>query len=118
MIQERMLRFCEACNGCSFYFLASLIKNLLVETVVSSYYLKLSLPMFLKCFLIFAYFQSRVSYRHVSHKKTCICNEVIHCDLLKTGFLSKKGSLIIFEGMSHRTPPVCPYIQRTEIKNK
>ena len=33
-------------------FLASLIKNLLVKTVYSSYYLKLSLPVFLKCFLI------------------------------------------------------------------
>ena len=37
-----MLRFCEACNGCSFYFL--------VKTVFASYYLKLSLSLFLKCF--------------------------------------------------------------------
>ena len=44
--------FCEACNGCSFYFLASVIKNLLVKTVFPHYYLKLSLPMFLKLFLI------------------------------------------------------------------
>ena len=51
-----MLRFCEACNGCSFYFLASLVKNILVKTVLASYYLKLSLHMFLKCFLAFANF--------------------------------------------------------------
>ena len=47
-----MLRFCEACNGCSFYFLAGLIKNLLVKAVFASYYLELSLPMFLKFCLI------------------------------------------------------------------
>jgi len=43
-----MLRFREACNGSSFYNLASLIKDLLVKTASASYYLKLSLPMFLK----------------------------------------------------------------------
>jgi len=31
-----------------------LIRNLLAKTVFESYYLKLSLPMILKCFLIFA----------------------------------------------------------------
>ena len=36
--------FFEAYNECSFYFLASLIKNLLVKIVFASYYLKLSLP--------------------------------------------------------------------------
>ena len=53
-MQKGMLRFREACNGFSFDSLASLIENLRVETVVESYYLKLSLPMFLKWFLIFA----------------------------------------------------------------
>ena len=52
--RTRMLRFCEACSGRSFYFVASLIKNLQVKTVFVSYYLILSLPIFLKCFLIFA----------------------------------------------------------------
>ena len=61
-----MLRFCEACDGCSFYFLASLIKNLLVKAVFGSYCLKL------KYFLIFAYFQPHISYRRASYKKTCI----------------------------------------------
>ena len=56
--------FCEACNGCSFYFIASLIKNMLVKTVFESYNLKLSLLMFLICFLILAKFQPNVSYRH------------------------------------------------------
>ena len=58
-----MLRFCVACNGCSFYFLSSLTKNLLVKTVFASYYLKLSLPMLLNCFLIFAQVQPHVSYK-------------------------------------------------------
>ena len=38
-----MLRLCEACNGFSFYFHASLIKNLLAKTAYMSYYSKLSL---------------------------------------------------------------------------
>ena len=57
-----MLRFREACNGCSFYFPAGLVRKLLVKTVFASCYLKLSLPVFLKCFLIFATF-SLVSYK-------------------------------------------------------
>ena len=44
-----MLIFCEACNGCSFYILSGLIENLLAK----SYYMKISLPMSLTCFLIF-----------------------------------------------------------------
>ena len=40
-----MLRICEACNGRSFYFLASLIENLLAKTVFANYYLKLSMPL-------------------------------------------------------------------------
>ena len=67
--RKRMLRFCEACYGCSFYFLASLIKILQVKTVFASYNLKHSLPMFLKCFLIVAQFQPPVSYGHMSYKK-------------------------------------------------
>ena len=43
----RKRMFCEACNGQLFYFLASLMKNLLVKTVFDSYYSKLSLSMFL-----------------------------------------------------------------------
>ena len=39
--------------GCSFYFLASLIGTLLVKLVFASYCLKLSLPVFVKRFLIF-----------------------------------------------------------------
>ena len=60
-----MLRICESFDECSFYFLASLIKNLIVKEVVGSYYLKLSLPMFLN----FCQFQPQISYRHVSCKK-------------------------------------------------
>ena len=47
--------FLEAYSECLDYFLASLIKNSLVKAVFARYYLKLSLPMFLKCFLIVAY---------------------------------------------------------------
>ena len=50
--KKMMFRLCEACNGCVFYFLASLIKNLLVKAVFASYSLTLSLPMFRKCFLL------------------------------------------------------------------
>ena len=32
-----MLRFSESCNGCSFYFLASLMKNLLIKAVLERY---------------------------------------------------------------------------------
>ena len=43
-----MLRFCEACNRCSFYFLASMIKICIVKTAFAGSYLKLCQPMFLK----------------------------------------------------------------------
>ena len=39
-----MLRFCEACNRCSFDCLASLIENVIAEAVFASYNVKLSLP--------------------------------------------------------------------------
>ena len=39
------------------------------KTVLAWYCLKLSLPIFLKRFLIFAQFQPHVSYRHVSYLK-------------------------------------------------
>ena len=58
------------------FILASLIKTFLVKTAFASYYLKLCLPMFLKCFSIFAYFQSHVSYINVSYKKTT-CTKVL-----------------------------------------
>ena len=48
-----MLRCCEACSKCSLYFLACLTNNILVKTGFVSY-LKLSLPVFFKCLLIFA----------------------------------------------------------------
>ena len=35
---------------------------------------ELSLPMFLKYFLIFATFQPGVSYKHVSYKKRAVLN--------------------------------------------
>ena len=54
----------EACNECSFYFLANLIKNLLAKVVT------LSLPMFYKYLLSFAYFQP-----HISYTNTCIATE-------------------------------------------
>ena len=38
------------------------------KIVFASYYLKLSLPMLLKYFLIFALFQPHASYRHISLK--------------------------------------------------
>ena len=39
---------CEACNGCSVYFLASLVEILLVKTVLAGFHLKLSMPVILK----------------------------------------------------------------------
>ena len=42
------------------------------RTVFASCYLKLSLPVLLRCFLIFAQFWPHVSYGHVSYKKPCI----------------------------------------------
>ena len=47
-----------------FCFLSRLIRNFLVKAAFSSYYLNLSLPTFLKRFLIFAKFQPHVSYIH------------------------------------------------------
>ena len=46
---------CGSRNRCSFYFLPSQIKNLLVRKVFVSGYLKLSLPIFLKCSLIYLF---------------------------------------------------------------
>ena len=43
----QMSRFCDAGNGCSLHFPASLIKILLVTTASASCYLKVSLPIFL-----------------------------------------------------------------------
>ena len=73
-----MLKLYEECNGCSFYVLASLIKNLLVEAIVESYYLKFSLPMFLKYFLIFPYFQPNISYleKTCNHLSNCMPSEM------------------------------------------
>ena len=51
-----MLRFREACNGCSFYFLACFDKIFAGKNSFVSVHLKLSLPMVLKCFLIFPNF--------------------------------------------------------------
>ena len=65
-----MLRFCQAGNECSLYFIASLIRDLLVKAVYTSYCLMLSLPVFLKCFSIFAEFQSHVSYKKCVFLKT------------------------------------------------
>ena len=48
--RKMVLWFREACNGCSFNFLASLIRNLLVKTYFTSYYLNLSLPVYSKTF--------------------------------------------------------------------
>ena len=45
--------------SCS-YFLSGLIKKFSSKTVFPSYYLKLSLPVLLKCFLIFAELQPHV----------------------------------------------------------
>ena len=47
-----------------FYFVPSLIRNFLAQTDFSSFkfLVNLSLPVFLKCFLIFAWFDSHVSY--------------------------------------------------------
>ena len=44
-----MFKLFEACNGCFFHFLSSLIKAFLVSTVSSSHYLKFSLPTSLTC---------------------------------------------------------------------
>ena len=63
-----MFRLCEACNGGCFNVVSCLIKNLHVKTVLSSYYLKLSLLVPLECLLIFVQVQSHVSYRYFSYK--------------------------------------------------
>ena len=61
--EKRCPGFVRHAMAVSFYFLASLSKSLLVITVLASYTLKLSLPIFLKCFLIFAKFQPHISYQ-------------------------------------------------------
>ena len=55
-------------------FLASFIKNLLANTAFASYYMKLSLPMFLKCFLITASIHPRASY--VSYLKKDVQEDI------------------------------------------
>ena len=50
---------------------ANLIKNLLVKTLFASYYLKLSPPMFLKCFLILPNFSLMFLIDMFLIKKTC-----------------------------------------------
>ena len=60
-----MHRCCEACNACLFHFLARFFKNLLVKAVFASYYLKLSLPVFLN----FAQFQPHVFIERFLIKK-------------------------------------------------
>ena len=47
--------------GVNSIFLLFLSKNLPVKTVLASLSLKFSLPIFLKCFLIFAEFQPHIS---------------------------------------------------------
>ena len=42
--QPLLQTVCEACNECPFYFLASLVKNLLVKTVFASYYFQSQPP--------------------------------------------------------------------------
>ena len=49
-----------------FLFSFQFDQNFLVNTVSSSHYVKLSLPVLLKCLLILA------SYRHFSYENTCI----------------------------------------------
>ena len=63
-----MLRFCEACNGYSFYFLSSVINILEVKSVFASYHMKLSLPMFLRCFFSFCLI-SASCFLHVTNMK-------------------------------------------------
>ena len=63
-----MLRFYEACNGCSFYFPASFITNLPVKTAFASHKLKLSLPI-LRKYLNFCLISVSCFYRHVSDEK-------------------------------------------------
>ena len=70
-----MLRPFEACNGCSFYFISSLLKNVLIGTVFVSYYLTLSQPMVLSLpifsflFLIDMFFLLKRRTVHQVHKK-------------------------------------------------
>ena len=70
-----MLRFCEACNGCSFYFLASVSKNLVAKTVFCKLLFETqTLPMFPKCFLILLNFSSIVLIDMCLKRK--ICNQI------------------------------------------
>ena len=50
------------------YFVSSSEKNFLTLVDLSSVLLKVSLPLFLKFFLIFAIFEPHVSYMLVSYK--------------------------------------------------
>ena len=59
-------------HGCSFYFLVSLIKNVLIETVLSRYYLRLILPLYLQCFLVFPNFSFRFLIDMFLISKTCV----------------------------------------------
>ena len=54
-----------------FVFFSSLIKNVLTEIDFAGLLLKLSLPVFLKCFLIFAWSKPNVSCIHISYITTC-----------------------------------------------
>ena len=64
-----MLRLCKAFNGCSFYYLASFIKHLLVKTAFSC--------LFLKCFIILASFSLMFLMDMFLLKKTYSCNKSI-----------------------------------------
>ena len=57
--------YSQACSGYLFYFLSSLIKIILVETIFSRCCLELSLfvCLFLSCFLIFTKFQPHITYK-------------------------------------------------------
>ena len=65
VFKAMVLGYCKSSNSS----LASRIKTLLVRAVFASYYLKLSPPVFLYCFLIFAKFNPHVSYKHFSYLK-------------------------------------------------
>ena len=49
-------------------------QKLTCKTVLGSYSVKLSLPIFLAFFKVFVYFHTPISYRHVSYKKVYCLN--------------------------------------------
>ena len=105
-----MLRFCEACSKCYFYVVSGLIKNLLTKTVFSSHCLKLSLPMFLKYFLILLSFSLMFLIGMLLIRRQGVCYDIAK-NLSFQPFCSFRQSFFI--SGNFRYP--CAAIDRTHV---